>query len=1114
MKKFHIISHSIRLIRKTLFLTLFFETLKLFAIMLAGFIFIIVPACYFFSCSRIIFSVIGSIYFLISIIILVIDVIIASFKILTLKQTVRFIEKRFPTLNGDLISAYQFEYAPADIEKFSISKNLAEAHIEKTKNAIPEKFLIKQHCLPHKQLGKYWVYLCALMISPLLFFSDFYASAIYNTCQNFTDQEITLKELLIVNPGNIDITYGSSCNIQAVMFTTKKTTPYLHYKKGSSKWRIRIMKKDRRFRFSFNLNSIKEPVEYFVKTPYITSPIYLIEPIKRPLILKHEITYRYPAYTQWKPKYEKRMRFSDIKTLKGTQISIKIFCNNIISAAYLNTARDNESFLFTANKTNTAEIFFKVTQNDEYNIKLIDNKNQENIPLKLFRIIAASDKKPDIQIVSPKPNIEMPKEMEVQIRYKSSDDIGIGKIELIYSISQSKYQSFDLFTNSEKTVSYSGIYNWDLKKLLLAAGDEIVYKLKVYDIYPAPMGPNTAESNIHSIRFPSIVEIYKRRAEVFDEPQNDISKLYDKHKLLLKKFKYLSDKLKNSDNMSWNDKKTANEIIQTQQSLQQQLEEQSKRIMQSIDELEISYDIVKKYSQIQEIMDNLLTQKMKTALRQLQEMIRNSDSFKNIKAQMQQLQLDMEQYNKNLDRTMELLKKLSVQNSIKQLLDTLKKAMEQQKEINRKLYNRKDNNMDKIDKNYFDKKIKDTEKIAEHIKNELKNIADNQSINDDNFRSAIKETQKLFKDQNIMDKLAELKKYMGSNNKNKSFQAGKMIYANFSSMKTSLENLLDMLLRQKNLIKNITYIIHRSIRVTRDLNELINDIEKSQGKNVQKNLQHAEEMFFIENELNRISDKGAEAAKESPIIAPAFYNPFRKISSDIKRFNEPLFKKGSQTSVPLLKTHLSELNLLSMQWVSLLETIIRAKQQGGKREGLPSSLEDFFKQLEELAKKQEKINNKTSMIPNLIPSTPSLQQYIQQLANEQRILSEALSKLTKQLGGQKRVLGSLNDIVAQMEKASRLLNSQQITGELKTRQKQILTRLLDAQKSLRKRDKSEKRKSVPGQITKKTDSPTEIDKDIIKRKLENIIRQGNSAYIPEDYIEMVKEYFRLLMESK
>ena len=474
----------------------------------------------------------------------------------------------------------------------------------------------------------------------------------------------------------------------------------------------------------------------------------------------------------------------------------------------------------------------------------------------------------------------------------------------------------------------------------------------------------------------------------------------------------------------------------------------------------------------------------------------------------------MEQYNKNLDRTIELLKKLSAQNSLKQLIDTLKTALEQQKDINNELKDWQTNKKDNVDKNYLDKKINETEEISKHIENELKNLDKNKSADDEKFNSALEDIQKLFDDQKIMDKLAELKKHISANNKNKSFQSSKNLYANFSDMKKSLENMLDMILKQKNLIKKITYIIHRSIRVTEDLKDLVHSIEKFQGKNKEKNLEHARRMYFIENELNRIAFTGEEIANDTPVIAAHFYIPFKKISSNIKQFNEPLFKKGSQTSVPLLKSHLAELNYQSSLWVSLLETIIRAKKQGGQGEGMPANLDDFFKQLEQIAKQQQQINNKTGMMPNLTPSTSSLQQYMRQMANDQRILSEALSKLAKQLEGQERVLGDLNDIAAQMEKAAASLDNHQVTSELKMRQKQIHTRLLEAQRSLHKRGKSDKRESASGETPEQAVSPDKIDKDLIQRKLENILRKGSSVYIPEDYVEMVKEYFRLLMESK
>ena len=90
----------------------------------------------------------------------------------------------------------------------------------------------------------------------------------------------------------------------------------------------------------------------------------------------------------------------------------------------------------------------------------------------------------------------------------------------------------------------------------------------------------------------------------------------------------------------------------------------------------------------------------------------------------------------------------------------------------------------------------------------------------------------------------------------------------------------------------------------------------------------------------------------------------------------------------------------------------------------------------------------------------------------------------------------------------------QVTRRTVERQQRILTRMLDAQKSLRQQDMSEKRRAITaGDI--EYAGPDGLPVDLGQRRnlaIEALNRALKAGY-PRDYQEMIRRYFNSLAES-
>ena len=111
-----------------------------------------------------------------------------------------------------------------------------------------------------------------------------------------------------------------------------------------------------------------------------------------------------------------------------------------------------------------------------------------------------------------------------------------------------------------------------------------------------------------------------------------------------------------------------------------------------------------------------------------------------------------------------------------------------------------------------------------------------------------------------------------------------------------------------------------------------------------------------------------------------------------------------------------------------------------------------------------------------------------------------------------KVMGDLNKIAQQMEETIQELQRGRVNRRTQLRQQQILTRLLDASRSMRERGKQKKRE---GRQTEDVirQGPADLNPaeqaDQLRRAL---LKALESGYAP-DYQELIKRYFELLQQQ-
>jgi len=129
-----------------------------------------------------------------------------------------------------------------------------------------------------------------------------------------------------------------------------------------------------------------------------------------------------------------------------------------------------------------------------------------------------------------------------------------------------------------------------------------------------------------------------------------------------------------------------------------------------------------------------------------------------------------------------------------------------------------------------------------------------------------------------------------------------------------------------------------------------------------------------------------------------------------------------------------------------------------------------------------------------------------QQAAQQAAIREALKKLN-QSENSDGSLGDLQKLQDEMNKTETELYNKQYTEEMKKRQQEIVTRLLDVEKSIREREQDEKRQSkTADEIARQT--PPSLEEYLKQREAEIQLYKTVPPSLKPYYRQLIENYFK------
>ncbi len=862
--------------------------------------------------------------------------------------------------------------------------------------------------------------------------------------------------------------------------------------------------------FSYTFEKMQNEVVLQIEASGFLSDVYTIQLINRPELTQLRASLDFPSYLQ--RKTEELTNAGNLEIPEGTKVTWQIGASSTTRATILFSSdqqpnemqlTDKESFMF-GKSFNDPEQYTIILEND-----LSKNKDQIN-----YAVAVIKDQFPQIVVENMSDSVLY---SNIYLGGSITDDYGLTGLTLNYQIIKGNKElplSRIIIPIAHNQPQQNFFHRWALDSLKLEPGDKLSYHFQVWD-NDGINGRKSTRSANYTFSLPGKEELKDQISKSEQSAQSKIDQSLQKAKDLKQSIEEAQKKLRGKQTLDWQDKKMLEDLIKQKEKLDKAinaLQKENELLEKKKDNFSNESERIKEKSeQIQKLMNELLDDETKKMFQELEKLLKENADATQIEKMLDKIDRKEINLEKELERTLQLFKQLQYDYKAEQALDDLKNQIEKQEELLSKteeLADQKKNaKNDKKDSAQEGEKS-DNQKLAEEQEKLKSDFED--------FEKEMEELDELGKELNkqeaspkeeekegVKDAQEKSKEELQKSNpkkameqQKKSIDKMKNIQKEMESMQGSMEMEMDM----QNL-ESLRQIIHGLIKVSFDQEFLMKDfsgVQQTDPKYIslsQNQLKLKDDVKILEDSLLALSKKDAFMGSIVTKEVGELNNHIDKSVDNIKERR----KANASSEMQFSMTSMNNLALMLNDHYNMMMDMMANAQPGAskkKKKGQQPSL----------SKMQEMLNQQMEEIKKGGKSGRQLSEEMAKMAAEQERIRKSLQEMQeklKQNGGQ--MPGG--DLPGKMEQTEFDLVNKQITEQTIKRQKEILTRLLDAEKSMREQEEDEERKGETAKDYGK-EIPREFEEYLkLKEKEVELLKTVPPKLFPY-YKKEVNEYFK------
>lgn len=820
--------------------------------------------------------------------------------------------------------------------------------------------------------------------------------------------------------------------------------------------------------YSFMFNKLTQSIDFNLTAAGFSSKDYQLKVNTPPNLLSFDISLVYPSYLQKQP--EQLSNVGNLVIPEGTAVTWNFATADTDSVSI---DFDNSGVLNNANNLSQSSfsISRRIKKSTPYDISL-RNKYVSNQSEISYYINVIPDKVPVIDFTQLKDSSLY---NYVLLGGNIADDYGLSKFKLFYKKQDaSDFKAIDIPFNKNQT-SQNFYYQFDVASLNLERGEKLSYYLQLWD-NDGVNGNKSVKTGTMTFEVPSLIELSKDIDKDVEKAEDKMENLLKKSKDLKKAIDKLDKKLKVNEKLGFQEKKDLEDLLKQKQELQKELEklvEDFKKIQEKQERFnEQSPQMQEKMQQLQQLMKDLMKDENSELFKQLEELMKKNEQEK-VSEKLDEIKKNERNLDRNIDRTLKLFKEMQLKQKVESAVQDLEKLADKQDEL-AKESEKKDNadaakelekKQEKLNQEFKEQqeKMKDIEKMSKELKKDF----DAQEEEQEDIEKSQEEAQEQLEEQQPAKAAKPQKKAAKSMRNMAKAMSSQMQSAEMKQLDLDIDALRDIL---ENVVK-LSFDQERILNGIRGMNSAdprFIDLSQEQLKLV-------DDAKIIEDSLYSLSQKVMQI--ESFVT--------KEVTSMNNYMNESLLNlKERKLNVASAKQQFSMTSinnlalLLSDTFKQMQQMMMAMAMPGGGSKGKQGDMPSPG-----MGEKQKQLNKRLEGLGSSGQGGKKLSQELAELAQEQAKLRRELSQLQDKLNGTKEgqeVGKQLSELQKEMDESEKDIVNKRITPTLIKRQKEIETRLLEAEKAIKEQELDPKRKSNTGRISNDT-PPKEIE-EFIKQK--------------------------------
>ena len=920
---------------------------------------------------------------------------------------------------------------------------------------------------------------------------------------------------LEVEPGDVTLPPGATLHVRALVEGSGRR-PTLVFERGGKTERVRMETAEATGRFEAAVRGVAEPGTYMVEVAGVSSPLYAVALAGQAGVVSFDLTYRFPAYTKLPAETQSATR-GDVTALEGTVVDYVVNLDRNARSVRLSTPGRGQVELRALSPKRWTGTFTVGAAGALGLEALVEGKTLAST----YRVQPIPDQPPMLTVIEPEGDLDLPAGQRIPVWTVVSDDFGVTNLSLVAQVEDGPARRVPLASWPERPREASLGADWDASSLGLLPGKSATFFFELRD-NDAVGGPNVTVSRTFTLRFPLLSELYDAMGEKHEETQAALEETKKKAEEVARQTEALARSLQNERELTWEKKQAAREAAEAQRELAQKIAEQAEALEQQAsaasERQAYQQQLLDKMQELSKLVAELQNEELRRSLEELNQRIEKTDP-RQLQQQMKDLSQQQKEMLEGLERSIELMKKIRQEEKAHEAAQRAEELAERQKALNEDATKKPADDAARAEKLAAEQKRLEAEAAALEKKLEelAKELSEQQQQSGeqppkdpaaDAMEKAADQLQKDVQPKMDQAEQAHRKSAKNQGQQKQAQQSGKQAQQSLEQMAQQLDQAADQMSGEEN-----AAAAEAMRRSAQDLVDLSRAGEQALSR-AGGDRERAERQEDLKEGAERVIEDLVETGKDTPYLGPEAMKELGRAINSLSQSRDA-FAQGNPGRGKQAGEQAGE--ALDKAVISLRESAAACQKPGSGQSG--KSGKSAREQMQSLAGQQDGLNGETQQMSERLSRQQRLaagdQATLERLAGEQRAIRQGLEEALQTAKPEDNLLGRMDAAEEEMKQVEERLRQGDVDAETLARQEKILSRMLDAQRSLNRRDFDEQRESRTGRTVPRP-PPADLRAALLEREARaryDLLRAQAEKY-PGEYRSLVEAYLRRLGENE